>query len=293
MANKYPIPIYLNQKYVFDILAMIEEGFNQLETVKSREYVDESTSKRGSAEIGVSNVFAFLGVSLGGARETNKSDESEKEILKEKVHTPNSLFARMREALNEEKLIKNDDFLQCKTGDFIELKITLRKNPIIDALEAFESLMGMALIFSNSNDTKNKGQARKEKETQKQLQKQFTLLLEQLKSEGSVDLIGENHNPEFKVVLTIAREYLGDPSLSEIVDGEFSVLGKITKIIPTDSNETVNLLRKTSLSKLQDSLLSDMFSGFGDMSEHGLKDMNIQTEINGPVIQLIPIGIFS
>lgn len=291
--NKYPIPIYLNQKYVFDILAMIEGGFNQIETIKSTEQEGKSSSLAGNTEIGVKNVFAFLGVSLKASGSKGKTDNQETEITKEKVHTPNSLFARMRESLIEEQLVKTDNHLNAKPGDFVEFKITLRKNPIIDALEAFESLMGMALIFSEPEQGQNKTLARKEKESNKNIQKQISSMLEQLKSEGSLDLIGENSEPSFKVVLTIDREYLGDPSLSEIVDGEFSVLGKVTKVISEDSDDTVNLLRKTSLSKLQDSLLNQMFSGFENMTEHGIKEMNIETEVSGPAIQILPIGIFT
>jgi hypothetical protein len=31
--NRYPLPLYLNQKYVFDVLSTMEGGFSQLETV--------------------------------------------------------------------------------------------------------------------------------------------------------------------------------------------------------------------------------------------------------------------
>ncbi len=291
--NQYPIPIYLNQKYVFDILAMIEGGFNQIETIKSKEQEGKSSSLTGNAEIGVKNVFAFLGVSLKASGSKNQTDNQETEITKEKIHTPNSLFAKMRESLINDGLVSTENHLNAKPGDFVEFKITLRKNPIIDALEAFESLMNMVLIFSEPEQGQNKTQAKREKESNKNIQKQISMMLEQLKSEGSVDLIGENTDPNFKVVLTIGREYLGDPSLSEIVDGEFSVLGKVTKVISNESDDTINLLRKTSLGKLQDSLLNQMFSGFENMAEHGIKEMNIDKEISGPAIQIIPIGIFT
>lgn len=32
-----------------------------------------------------------------------------------------------------------------------------------------------------------------------------------------------------------------------------------------------------------------MFSGFKDMTEHGIKEMDIDTEIRGSVIQILPI----
>src|SRR5260370_41832887 len=95
--NPYPAVIYLNQKYVFDILAMMESGFSQLETVKTTQTEQEDKSKRVAGDVGIKNVFSFLGISFSGERATaNQSGESH-ERTAEKVYTPNSLFARRRE----------------------------------------------------------------------------------------------------------------------------------------------------------------------------------------------------
>lgn len=64
--NKYPIPLYLNQKYVFDLLAMMEGGLSQQATVKTTESGYTEGSTRFSGDIGTKNVFAFLGFSVGG-----------------------------------------------------------------------------------------------------------------------------------------------------------------------------------------------------------------------------------
>lgn len=64
-------------------------------------------------------------------------------------------------------------------------------------------------------------------------------------------------------------------------------------MIDSHSNEHINLLRKTSLSKVSDELLTQMFSGFQNLDEHGLKNTDFVKEIRPPVIQVIPIAIFA
>lgn len=95
------------------------------------------------------------------------------------------------------------------------------------------------------------------------------------------------------MVLTLDKAFIGDVSLSDIADGHFSVLGKITRVISKGTNDSVNLLRKTSLSKLDPKLLDDMFAGFAQTEEYGIKNQNIKTTIKPLVIQLIPIAIFA
>jgi hypothetical protein len=58
------VPIYLNQKIVFDVLAMLEDGFSQLSTVTTSASESEATKSGYSGSVGASNVFAFLGISL-------------------------------------------------------------------------------------------------------------------------------------------------------------------------------------------------------------------------------------
>lgn len=153
------------------------------------------------------------------------------------------------------------------------------------------------MLFADNNSTQQIRGQQKHIHTKSSNQKildQLDSLSNQLKEEGSLDLIGSStDNEQFKVVLTLDRAFLGDLSLSDIADGQFSVLGKITRVIQKESDEAVNLFRKTSLSKLNRNLLDQMFSGFSQLDEHGIQNQDIETEIQPPVIQLIPIAIFT
>ncbi|GHA72663.1 hypothetical protein SAMN04487941_2454 [Pontibacter akesuensis] len=289
--NKYPIPFYLNQKFVFDIIAIAEDGFSSIQTIKSSDTAENSKENRIKGEVGLNNVFAFLGVSIGGDNANKRVQGNSRELEFQKVHTPNSLFAKMRASLTETGIIRKENFMQSSSGEFVEFKAILRKNPIIDNLESYFSIFRMALSF----DDKPQGKPQKqEQQNNRKMLEQFEGLVNQLKTEGSLDLVGEHLGEEaFSTVLTIDRDYLNDPSLSDIADGEFTILGKVIKVINQESGGSINLLRKTSLSKVNDVLLSQMFSGFQNLDQHGLKNADFKREVEAPVIQVVPIAIFT
>lgn len=291
MKNYHPISFYLNQKFVFDILAILEDGFSQMQTLKQVENSELNNDKKINGDIGISNAFGFLGVSLGGNRSKSDKQVSQNEAEFKKVHTPNSLFAKMREILTKKNLVRSKDFLTAKPGEFVEFKAILRKNPIIDDLESYYSIFKLALEFQ---DQPQKGNQKKEIYANKKMLAQFENLVNQLKDGGNIDLIGEHTgNEKFNSVLTIDGDFLNDPSLSDLADGEFSVFGKVIRVLPENSDERINLLRKTSLSKINDTLLNQMFSGFENLEDGGLKNSDFNKEIVPPVIQVIPISIFT
>lgn len=70
MANidkeKLTIPIYLNTKIVFDMLATIEDGFSEVRNVQTSN--SKSKEDEANADIGVSNVFSLLQIGFSGNR---------------------------------------------------------------------------------------------------------------------------------------------------------------------------------------------------------------------------------
>lgn len=128
----------------------------------------------------------------------------------------------------------------------------------------------------------------------KDVLKQMTALLEQLRAQGALDLVGTTVGQSpIEFVLTMDRTFLGDPSFSELVDGEYTVLGKVTRVIARNSQDSINLLRKTSLGRMQDQLLTQLTTALEGMNEHGFSLPPIITEVRGPAIQVIPIAVFA
>ena len=60
--NKLTIPIYLNTKIVFDMLATIEDGFSEVKTYRLQKV--KNREEDAEANIGMSNLFALFSVGL-------------------------------------------------------------------------------------------------------------------------------------------------------------------------------------------------------------------------------------
>jgi hypothetical protein len=303
--TKYPLPLYLNQKYVFDVLSMMEGGFTQLETVTSRNVQQTEQGQGVSGDVGFSNVFGLLSVRLGGGRSKQERMEGEQAVSAERVHTPNSLFARMRERLFEESLVRTSFDEDLKAGDFIETIMRLERNPLVATLETLHSLTRMAVIFEQSGSGASgqkggqrggqKGQRRQASpDTSAQVEQQLRDLIDQLNTGQVIDLTAvplAEGDPD--VVLTLDTAYAADRSLTDLIDGEYRVLGKITRNLPDTSDESVNLLRKTSLGPLQAGLLEQLRQPLQEFGQVGVELPEFRTEIESPVVQVLPIAVFA
>lgn len=299
------IPIYLNQQVVFDLLAVLDDGFSRLSTIKTSASESETNKYGIGASIGVSNVFALLGVSFSGERGKEKGSQDQIEISQEKVHTPTSLFAKLRLKLQELKLLRSIDSSESlgelASGEFVEFRALLRKNPLVETIESFKQLMEMAILFQGENASVQKGGQPKGKQPQnpntalmKQLMEQMDVMLAALNQSNSIELIGELLDaPEVRAVLTARPDFFSQGSTAEIIDGEFRILGKVTRVVASDSGETINLLRKTTFGRIDRRLFDKLPQALVGMETVGLRSAELVTEIQGPALLVIPIAIFT
>jgi hypothetical protein len=283
------IPIYLNQKIVFDLLATIENGFSQMSSVQTFNESKDSTQADVVAKIGVSNVFAFLGINLKSSLKGEQQVNDGTQVTEDRVHTPASLFQRLRQYLQEEKQIKllseEADLSNINSGDFIEINGTLRKNPVVDLIEGVIKLMELAVGFED----KAKGKGNQPNENKK-IMSQMQALCDNLKSGNMIDLICDMKNST-KIVLPTYLNYFNNSNMNEIIEGNYKILGKVSKIVK-DENDEINLLRNTSFSMMQKSMLDMMFSSLSSLEKNGLKTPEISTNVQGPALMIIPIAIF-
>ena len=96
-SSKLTIPIYLNTKIVFDMLATIEDGFSQVKNIQTTN--NEANIEDVGASIGASNIFAFLNVGITTNRKRDQSDGTI--VNEERTHTPVSLFQKLMWVLEE------------------------------------------------------------------------------------------------------------------------------------------------------------------------------------------------
>jgi len=164
------VPIYLNQQVVFDLLAILEDGFSHLSSVKAFSSGNESQKSNIGASLG-GKFLDIVGISFKGDRIKETGSNEQVEVSKEKVHTPASLFSKLRTELNEQGLIARleniEDIEQLNSGQFIELHVILKKPSLIDTIEGFKRLMEIVSLISEKDNTGERSRKGKRSETQK------------------------------------------------------------------------------------------------------------------------------
>jgi len=294
------IPLYLNQKIVFDFIAVIEDGIAKIQTIQRKEKTANESQAEIEGEIGTSNILSFLKINLKSNLSGNKADESERGITEEKIHTPTSLFSKLLDYLHEKKLINDikstSDINKNLVGNFIHFKGTLEKNPIISFIESFEKGMNIANIFQTDNRNQgNQGHGKKgnNKDSNKIVFEQIKLLSESLKSGKIIDMICKLKDINIETVLQTNIDYFNNKSMNELIDGEFNIIGKVIKITNTEE-EKINLLRNTSLSIMGKHIIDMLSANFdsAEIEQSGLVFPKLKTEINGNSMLIIPIAIY-
>ena len=287
------LPIYLNQRIVFDLLAILEDGFAQMKKIDTSHQINKSTSIGIDSEVGIENVFAFLKTQIKPSLKRNTDKDYSQSESQEKIHTPNSLFAKLYEKLYEDEKIINvsdeNSLVNIKEGNFIEVEGKLLKNPLISLLESFQGIMELALVFDNTG-TKKKNNNKNNNE-EKNIIKQIKFLSEHLKNGDMFDLICKVEKSKLHIVLPVYIKYFYNENMNEIIDGNYKILGKVTNIVKNEE-EGINLLRNTTLSLLNESILNNIFECLENVEGLDIKYKNTKTIINSPAIQVIPIAIY-
>lgn len=287
------VPVYINEKIVLDMLAIMEDGFSMVSQVNYSEHKESDSSKK--LDVGVSTSATILSkllkINISGELAHTGSKGEEENVSKEKVHTNVSLLSKFRSFLVDEKILKTDfDVSKMSVGDFIEVSGELQKNPLINYMDIFADIFRMADIFSEKPQLGNKTQAKTQRQQDNETVRQIKSFADELKHSGTIDFVLSDEKGT--VVLSAQEQYLANDNISEILGGQFKILGKVIAICKDDS-DSIDLLRKTTLSILPEKLLSEMFSGLQneEMSQFNLPEL--KTKIQGPALIVIPIAIYA
>lgn len=281
--NKLTIPIYLNTKIVFDMLATIEDGFadvKNVQTSKNKNQVNDVETN-----IGTNNLFAFLNIGVSGNhKSTSNNGET---IIEERTHTPVSLFQQLKEQLEDAKFI-NRDINNLNIGDFVEVQGTLKNNPVIDMLSGFKEIITLVNLFTDNKPKSNKNR-KEDVLTDKRLNTQIDGLIKGLQADGKKDIICEAD--KINIILPTDENYFLNNNMSEVTDGNYKILGKVIKVCMDDGE--ISLLRNTVFSKLQLDKMKEFEEFFSDPSlTQFVGEGGIKTVISAPVIMVIPIAIY-
>lgn len=292
-VNQLMIPVYINEKIVLDMLAIIEDGFSTVSQVSYSDHKENSNAQKIEAEVSTSAsiLSKLLKIDLKGELSHSGNCGETENTTKEKVHTNVSLLSKFRAFLTDANILKSGfDISNMKIGDFIEVEGELQKNPLINCMDIFVDVLRMADIFAEKPQLNAKTQAKAQKQQQDETMKKIKSFASELKHSGTVDFILSDSAGT--VVLSAQEQYLSNDNISEILGGHFKVLGKVIAIC-ADKTESIDLLRKTTLSILPHDLLADMFSCLQneDMKQYNLPEL--KTEISGPVVIVIPVAIYA
>ncbi|EJI1394749.1 hypothetical protein NDL37_004515 [Vibrio parahaemolyticus] len=289
--EKLIVPVYLNQKLVFDLLAMLQDGISTVKAISSSSEEASSQNEKLSVGFGLSEAFSTLfKIDLSGNQDKSSSDTATQETSEEKVHTPASLFFKLRNLLIEREyltqLSENSDVI---AGDFIEFEGALSRNPIVETIDSMVQMLEMVEMFDQTPKPKNKGGKPNEHKAMRQQMVQFS---DSLKAGNTTDLTISGLKSGHNALITVETAFLNDPQMSDLVDGNFKVLGKVIRSV--DESDNISLLRKTAMSKMPSPILMQVFdsmSGLG--TEQGFNIPELKLDLEGPAIQIIPIAIYA
>ena len=293
--EKLIIPVYLNQRLVFELLAMLQGGISTVTAVTKTENTKASSQEKAGASFGLSQAFSILlKIDLSGEKAKTTEADGKNEFSEERVHTPASLFYRLRNILLEKKLLRvlsTDMFPE--PGDIVEFEASLKRNPIVETMDSLSEMMNLAILFDEKRSQPKKQQRAPQNSDFQKIQKQMLAFSESLKTGETIDLTAENLSTSHTAVITVETGSLNDPMMSDLVDGMFRVLGKVTRSLKTES-ESISLIRKTALSKMPSPLLMKILSQLSTLgSEQGFDIPRLEWEIPGPAIQILPVAIYA
>lgn len=123
------VPIYINEKIVIDMLAIIDDGFSKVSQINSVENIDNIKKNTAGVDISANSIISkFLKIDFKGDIANQKTTQYNNSTSKEKVHTNVSLLSKFRGYISKNKILKNNfDIGKLTIGDFVELEGELQK----------------------------------------------------------------------------------------------------------------------------------------------------------------------
>ncbi|MGB2694577.1 MAG: hypothetical protein WBD55_05250 [Dehalococcoidia bacterium] len=300
------IPIYIDTNVLLDLLASLEGGFSIVEKVTTRSASSQESERgarvEGGTEFGILNVLNLLKINVGGSLASKKGHETGEEREAERYHTYGSLLYRLRTTLIQQGLVKQfdrseDSWQGLQPSDFVELRGVFRPNPLADSLGLMDRLLGLMLMLSEAQldtttPTKKAAQSQKGEARQfKQLSQFLKGILADIESNELrllvIDLPG---SPLRTAVVTLFTEYLRDQSMTELAHNEYFLLGKVVRKITDPGSGTIPLLRGTALGGVGDDTLSQLSGALNEIE--GMDLPKVETKVNAPALQVVPIAIY-
>lgn len=282
--EKIILPFYLNQRFVYDMIAIINNGFTDLVEVINTNSSNADTKMNVNSNFGTNNDFALIQTSISGDLEANYNTGKDNTQKYTKTHTASSLFMQVYNNLNKNKKIKflnsGFDFENIKSGEFIELKSTISINSMVDFFQDFDLLIDITDAMSKLGNKNSTGSLNQFKRATGEILKVVNSDKEKIKY-GICKADGKN------VIVKLNKDYFINSDIKEIKNGEFTIIGKVMEIIPKDKSVILN--RENAFGMYDPKIFSEVKESMKGMV--GFNFEEIVDKIQGPTCIVLPIAI--
>lgn len=285
------LPLYLNQRFVYDILAIKNEGFTEFYEIKDRKEANDEINSKVNANFGNNNEFSLIKASVEGEIGATIRNDNNNEKSYKKTHTPTSLFMQVYQYLkNNKKIIKLDNSAclnDISSGDFVEIKSSIEINTIVEFFETFSKVINITEAFSNLAVTNSKKTVQNNPISQ--LKRPVDNIIKVLETENDKVKYGICKLEEKEVVLKMNKEYFINSDYSEIKNGEFRIIGKVLEKVP--EGEKVLLNRENAVGLYNPKTFEQVKEALKTIPNINLKEFKDEVEGETCIIMPIAIGI--
>lgn len=311
-------PLYLDVPMMTSFAAAIQDGIAYDSDVTQRrdEQKNVSGEAEGRAGIPWMSIFStFLTLDARGKIAGDKATGEGEEIRQIRRHTEASIFMRLRQKLIDDNRILQintlNDFEQLRGAEqdyLVEVRGQIFRSPLSETLETvFRLLDVFGVDLSDKQSVRTQGRGKKNREQRQQSNAAANDLLEfdantlqgfQLMKRIREDLTQSKVQDVvlhpatvdgLKVVVALSQESLSEGAFDNLLSGDFSVLGKVTRVVERD--DEISLYQRTVFRNVESDALDEMFDSLRDseffrLSEHPF-------HIEAPALQLMPLAIYA
>lgn len=307
-ASDLLVTVYLDTVLLVDLLAALEDGFTLVRHVTEGQTTTETAERRATAGAATPGILNLLGVGFSGSTGRSDARSSGEVAAGERTHTYGSLLHRLRGHLLDHGLVRgapDSPSGEPSVGSFVEFAGVVRPNPFTDAFEKLRRMLqlgGMGLALETATQPRRGKQARQPRVPSaaapptpvNAMVELLEGLTEAVEREGTKTIVmNASDGTDYTGVLTLFDAYLRDRSMSELLNREFRVLGKIARHLPPGSQEGVDLLASSGLAGFPEEIVQELTSAAAEVLQPNADDhRHLATTIGPPAIEIVPIAVY-
>ena len=309
-------PVYLDASMLMAFLATLENGVAMTSEIAQKQTGNRSDGFTGEGTIALPSIAEVLGLKLGASGEYSNSTGSESSAEQKFVrqHTVASLFNRLYAALMHYGLLKVvEDYgglADVRPGDIVQISGLVQENPIEIILDTTDRIIPFLEKFAMSSEQRGQpgnraarrsmskeqiiafesqaAAAKVDQEKVKLGMEAVTLLREDLQESPVADLV--LRAADHAGLLVANREFFTPATKATIIGGRFSAIGKVIEV-NANADARTEIVRRGAVAGMTP--MVELLLSFAGTFDKFVKFESLDTMIEGPCIQVIPLAIFA